>query len=160
MEEWRQVEDFPRYDVSNEGRVRNNKTGRIMKNQVKSNGYAVLTLRIDKTPHTQAVHQLVANAFIENERNGCDVNHKDGNKLNNRVDNLEFCTRRENIRHAFSTGLKKPSRQIKVRVIETNQEFESIRECARALGVLQNSICYCLNGKQRTCGGYHYELIE
>ena len=160
MERWRPVKDFSTYEVSDEGRVRNVKTGRVMKTSNSNYGYEQVCLRKNKQQHTKKVHRLVADAFYEGDHEGLDVNHIDGDKLNNNLSNLEFCTRKENINHAFRTGLKQPSRMKKVRVIETGIVYESIRECARQIGVDQSMICQCLTGRQKTTHGYSFERVE
>ena len=160
MIRWLVIEDFPNYEVNNYGEVRNRKTGRILKQQINEKGYHTVTLYKDYIPYNQRVHRLVANAFYDGDHDGLDVNHIDGNKSNNHLSNLEICTRKHNIIHAFSTGLKQPSRRKKVRVVETGEVYESIRACGRALGLDQTSITQCLKGRQKTCGGYHFEEIN
>jgi hypothetical protein len=98
MEAWRSIDEFPNYDVSSLGNIRNNKTGKHMKICVKS-GYYHIGLVNDNSKKTLKVHRLVAMAFIENPEGKLEVNHKDKNKLNNSVSNLEWMTRRENNIH-------------------------------------------------------------
>jgi len=98
-----------RYEVSNTGKVKTlsyNKTGeaRLMKLTVSNGGYHVVTFGT-KTRKQFKVHRLVATMFIENPGNKETVNHKDGNKLNNSVSNLEWMTSGENLKHAHETGL-------------------------------------------------------
>lgn len=163
MEIWTNIKDVPGYEVSSEGRIRNSKTGRIMKTPVNSKGYKVIALRNNSMRNhysQKSVHRLVADNFYDGDHTDLDVNHIDGNKLNNHISNLEFCTRSENVSHAFRLGLKQPSRQKKVRVIETGKVFNSIRECGRVIGCDQSMICQCLNGKMRSCNGYHFEKVD
>lgn len=159
MERWKSVDDFPTYEVSDEGRIRNVKTGRVLKKTRTSKGYEQVSLRKDKQQHVLRVHRLIADTFY-GEHDDLDVNHIDGDKLNNKLSNLEFCTRKENINHAFRTGLKQPSRMKKVRVIETGVVYNSIRECARQIGVDQSMICQCLTGRQKTTHGYSFERVD
>ena len=98
MEEWRQISDFPNSSVSNFGNVRNNKTNKMLRLCNKS-GYYNISLTNDNNYKTFKVHRLVALAFIENIENKPEVNHKDKNKLNNNVTNLEWMTRKENNIH-------------------------------------------------------------
>lgn len=160
MELWVKIRDIPGYEVSSEGRIRNSKTGRIMKTSVNGRGYEQVCLRKNKIQINKRVHRLVADSFYDGDHNGLDVNHIDGNKNNNHISNLEFCTRKENIDHAFETGLKRPSRMIKIRVIETGEIFESIRACARSMNIDQSMICQCLVGKMRSVHGYHFEKVH
>lgn len=109
MEQWLPSKDFPMYDVSDLGRIRNSKTGRIIKVYPNSNGYLQTCLRRNNQQYTVRVHIIVAKVFhTDTFVEGYDVNHKDGNKHNCRADNLEWMTRLDNVRHAVRTGLRKP----------------------------------------------------
>lgn len=98
-----------RYSVDNFGIVyttrRRGSTGGVLPQRLNSTGYYRVDLQDKNKRRSVFVHRLVAEAFIEKEPSRDFVNHKDGNKLNNRVDNLEWCTRSENIVHAYKTGL-------------------------------------------------------
>lgn len=144
FEYWRTIPSFPVYSASNYGRIRNDSTGRIMHVYVDTRGYLVLTLRRDNKQILQRVHRLVAEAFLGGPHPGLDVNHIDGDKTNNCIDNLEWCTRGENARHAFRTGLRKGPRRKAVRIVETGDEFESVRACANYFGVDVTSITWAL----------------
>lgn len=157
MLKWISAKSFPQYEVSSNGDVRNKKTGRILKQQTGSHGYRTLTLRNDNKQISVRAHRLIADSFYDGDHEGLDVNHIDGNKLNNSISNLEFCTRKENIRHAFDNGLKHNTRKIRIRVIETGEIFDSIRECQLATGFDRSAICKCLAGKQNNYKGYHFE---
>ena len=102
-EEWKQIKEFPDYEVSTFGRVR--KGDLILKTSLTTNGYPRVHLRKDKKDHTLMVHRFVAKAFIPNPNNYPVVNHIDGNKTNNNVKNLEWCTSLMNLHHAYKTGL-------------------------------------------------------
>ena len=100
MEEWRTITDFPNYSVSNFGNVMNNKTKKLLKLCDKSGYYGVSLTNVTLVnKKTFRVHRLVACAFIENPENKPEVNHKDKNKLNNNIMNLEWNTRLENCHH-------------------------------------------------------------
>ncbi|AMW61980.1 hypothetical protein DNAM5_236 [Bacillus phage Vinny] len=103
------VENGANYSVSSDGEVRNDKTGRILKQGV-ARGYNIVVLFNNCRGKTLTVHKLVALAFIPNPLNKPQVNHKDGNKLNNSVNNLEWVTKSENQRHAIITGLVNPKK--------------------------------------------------
>lgn len=162
MERWLPIFDFPDYEVSSLGRIRNIKTGRLMRTYQNSRGYVVVCLRKNKQQYTKRVHRLVAEAFYDCDDiciDDLDVNHIDGCKTNNFVGNLEFCTRQENIKHAFDNGLKHASRRIKIRVIETGEIYESIRECSRYFECDPWYIRQCLKDPYRTFDGFHFEEI-
>lgn len=109
IEEWKYIEDFPDYQVSNLGRVKSLKFNKekIMKQRILNNGYLYICLVKNKNYKTVLVHRLVLKSFkhIENSKL-FECNHIDGNKLNNNIKNLEWCTRSENEKHAHRTGLK------------------------------------------------------
>ncbi len=94
------------YEVSSHGRVRNTKTGRVLK-QGDANGYARVTPSIRGKSINVSVHKAVAKAFIGRCPRGMEVNHKNGNKKFNNVTNLEYMTRKQNVQHAYDTGLGK-----------------------------------------------------
>ncbi len=116
-EVWETIPLFTDYQASSLGRIKSVKrlrigsTGgfireRIMRYQFnKTTGYYVVILRKDKKPITRTTHVIIASTFLGERPTGLDVNHKDGNKLNNCADNLEYTTRLENIHHAFRNGL-------------------------------------------------------
>lgn len=105
MEKWKEIIDG-RYEVSNKGRVRNAKTKYIISTKFPSLPYPRLGYKEDGEMRFKQVHRLVAEAFIPNPNNKSFVNHKNGVKSDNRVENLEWVTRQENEDHAFATGLK------------------------------------------------------
>ena len=110
MENWKSIEGTcNKYEVSDIGRVRSlhrNKV-RIMPHTKQHHGYHAVMLWVDNKPLCKKVHRLVAQAFIPNPNDLSDGNHKDGTKDNNSVDNLEWCTHQQNVRHSYDTGLKK-----------------------------------------------------
>lgn len=101
---WKTIETDRFYAISNMGQVMNTKRNRLLKPQT-NNGYLYVCLPINGKWKNMSIHQLVANAFIPNIENKGQINHKDGNKNNNHVKNLEWVTCLENNRHAWSIGL-------------------------------------------------------
>ena len=105
---WRPVKNFEQYYlISNVGRVKTIKTGLIRKPQIHKDGYLCLIFCVNNIRHIKYIHRLIAEVFIDNPLNLCEVNHIDGNKQNNNVSNLEWCTHHENVIHAHKTGLVK-----------------------------------------------------
>ena len=105
-EQWKVIAQFPNYEISNYGRVRRvwkNHT-KLKKTRLNECGYEIIHLSKDGTNKHRPIHRLVAVAFIDNPNNLPEVNHIDGNKENNRVDNLEWVTRSDNMKHAYSIG--------------------------------------------------------
>lgn len=119
MEIWKTVEGFENYQVSNLGRVKSLEKYYLMRNKhplllaekilklSKSNKYLSIGFCINGKQKRISIHRLVALAFIPNLENKPMVNHIDGNKLNNRVENLEWCTAKENTIHSFKIGVNK-----------------------------------------------------
>ena len=91
------------YTLYEDGTVHSGKLDLILQARQSSNGYLIVTLDGKQL----SVHRLVATHFLPNPYNYSQVNHKDGNKLNNHYSNLEWCTEKQNIQHAFETGLRK-----------------------------------------------------
>jgi hypothetical protein len=108
-EEWKAIAECNgQYYVSSWGRVKSFKHGkeRILKHWIVK-GYVFVQLSKNNKQKSVSIHRLVANAFIMNPLKKTSVNHKDGNKTNNCIDNLEWMTHKENIQHAWDTGLFK-----------------------------------------------------
>ena len=103
------------FEVSNAGRIRNKKTGRILKQRVNKNGYYQISVSLGsrKNKKVLKMHKAVTETFIPNPNNLPMPNHKDGNKLNNCCDNLEWVTNAENIRHALQNKLFVPAHGLK-----------------------------------------------
>ena len=93
------------YKISSEGRIKNKINKKILRTQIDKNGYERVRLIHNGHKYSKSVHRLVAKTFIENPYNFKEVNHKDGIKLHNFVENLEWTTRSDNMKHAYKTGL-------------------------------------------------------
>lgn len=103
MEQWKSISGYENYRVSNLG---NCKSGdNVLVNKMDTVGYLIICVSKKSKSKTFRIHRLVATAFIPNPENKPQVNHKNGVKTDNRVDNLEWVTRSENINHAFKNGL-------------------------------------------------------
>ena len=123
-------------------------------------GYLRLGLRGNGERKWFAVHRLVAQAFLPNPDNKPYVNHIDGDKTNNRVENLEWCSQSENMLHAFRTGLKHPPHPKRVRQYsiegEFIREYPSREEAARCVGAFGSNINKAIRNKT-ICAGYLWE---
>ncbi len=158
-EVWVTILDYPNYMVSNFGQIYNNKHQRFLKQFYKF-GYAHVGLYTQGETRHCKVHRLVASAFLDNPYMYPQINHIDGDKTNNHVDNLEWTTSSENLRHAFRTGLKTQTNKRPVRIIETGNEFDSLTACADYIGGNVSNVRHCLNGVIRSHRGYTFEYIK
>lgn len=174
---WKPIEGTDgKYEVSNAGRVRSlNYLGHGKTKEIKTwnnRGYRRVNLHIGGKKKNFLLHRIIAETFIPNPENKSEVNHKDGNKCNNDVSNLEWTTRDENRIHADESGLRKRSiealidsnkrlsKPIVAISVTTGEEFlfTSIQEAQRAIGT--KDINRVLNGKQRQAKGYTYRYAE
>lgn len=170
METWRDVVGYEGlYQVSDTGRVRSidrmttGNRNRLIKGKVLrqwSNGFGYLIVALSKNgaDKTLRVHRLVAQAFIDNPSEKPYINHKDGNPKNNRVDNLEWCTQAENVKHAYDTGLHKyrgtlTREQVEYILTSYTPYRHSARKIARELGVNESTVYGVLHGRQKYLRG-------
>ena len=171
MEKWVRVEDT-NYEISNYGRMVNTKTGNLLKTQANKKGYQVIRVTINRVKRTFRIHRLVAQYFVFNPDNKTQVNHIDGNKNNNRYDNLEWCSNAENAHHAIKTGLwesviegsrlenEKRKKKIIAKNIYTNEvlHFDSISDAERQIGT--RHIVDVIKGKRKQAKGYEFEYAD
>ena len=143
------------YMVSNWGRVKSIKFGkeRILKPVTNSSGYLLVGLYKNNIEKKYSVHRLVAEAFIPNPYNLPQVNHRDENKLNNNVDNLEWCTNEYNIN--YGTRTERYSKSVLQYTLDGEfvGEWPSTRECGRN-GFNQGSVSACCRGELKTHKGF------
>lgn len=166
MAEWRKIEGWP-YSVSDDGQVRNDRNGNILKQVMANSGYCRVRLWDCGRGKNYSVHRLVALAFLPNPDKKPEVNHKDGNKANNEVSNLEWVTGVENKRHCRevlgkvnrhpNTEAAHDACKKRVRCVDTGAEYESITAAAKALGVSQSTLSEHLLGHSRHCRGMLFE---
>lgn len=107
--QWRDIyveSKLTHYQISDIGLVKNNLTNKLLEGSHDSRGYKIVSIYANGKMYSIKVHRLVAQAFIPNPDNKPTVNHRDGNKDNNKVSNLEWATHKENIDHAIETGLR------------------------------------------------------
>lgn len=153
-EEWRVIEEFPLYSVSNYGRVKNNSSNHILVGGKDRDGYRQVTLQGKDKQYNRRVCRLVAITFIPNPLKLPQVNHKDENKQNDYICNLEWCTALYNNNY----GTKTDSTKKKVRCIETQVVYNGLREAARNNGTSHSTIRRaCL--KKYKVAGYHWEFV-
>lgn len=160
---FKEISEFDgKYCVSDSGVVVN-KHGKSMKPSVNPRtGYVQCFLTKDGRLVSRYLHRLVAEAFIPNPECLPQVNHKDGNKENNCVDNLEWVTGSENMQHAYKTGLSKTVKIVAFTTLgKFVREFSSEREAMKFCGVSYNAgISNCLRGVTKTAHGYVWKYKQ
>lgn len=152
-ESWKQIENYPDYLVSDNGRICSLKTG-LLRPRENSRGYMLVNLAGD----SKRIHRLVAKAFIPNPENKNQVNHKDGDPKNNNVENLEWSTNGENQIHRYST-LKKDNKKkaiVKIKDGKVIKIYQSLRDCERAENFSKDSLRDLI--RRNICiGGFFYK---
>ena len=183
MEEiWKPVKNNPNYEVSSFGRVKSiartvvYSDGRVfsypsvvLKTQTDCNGYVRVSIGNKKA---LKVHRLVAEAFLENNQSFPEVNHIDGNKQNNNVNNLEWVSRSNNMYHRYrilgqksgmygKTRAKCPNSK-KIIMIQNNNVtvWDCILDASEQTGISNTAISNALRGKSKTAGGYRWKYIK
>lgn len=144
-------------------------SARKIKPNIKKNGYAYIILKSDSKTETRRLHRVVANAFIPNPNNYEQVNHLDGNKLNNCVANLEWCTQSENLRHAYANNLiKHYTKKVLKCDGETGlvlEEFPSMIDAVKSVYGRNGEsarcmISMCCNGRIRKAYGFIWKFKD
>lgn len=155
---WKDVDGFDKYEINENGEVRNKRTGKILKPYDRGNGYRSCRLYDTQGSHNCYVHRLVALAFVPNPNNYPEVNHIDEDKTNNCVSNLEWCTKSHNVNYGNRNA--KVAAHFNIPVIQYSMEGEFIREwpsmrsIQRELGYSQGNISSCCTGFYKQSYGY------
>ena len=164
---WKAVKGYEGlYEVSNLGRVKSlprNGTvlcKKILKYSLDKCGYRQVILSKNNVRKSAKIHRLVAEAFLQNENNFPSINHKDENKQNNDVSNLEWCSHSYN--NSYNGRAKKVAeRKYKqVLCIELNTIFESLTDAEKRTKIRVGNICSCCKGNLKTAGGYHWKYVN
>lgn len=161
-ERWRLIEGVDgEYEVSDQGRVRNRKTKRVLLPRFDKGGYAFVTLSVNKKRKSKTIHRLVALAFVDNPNGYVEVNHLDEDKTNNRYTNLEWCTRLHNLTHGTARQRAAKSKSIPVIQYLDGIEiarFDSIKKAGQMTGCDAGHICQCCrnNSKYSHVKGYTF----
>lgn len=139
------------YGVTSCGRVWSYRSNRFLTQQKNAKGYPMVHLSKDGESRYVAVHRLVAEHYIPNPNGYETVDHIDGNKEHNYINNLQWMTREDNLRK---------SKCKRIRCIETGQEFNCYDDAAASVKRSRSALCNHINGRSKHCGGYHWEVIE
>lgn len=164
MEEYRDIIGYEGlYQVSNLGNVRNFRTKKVLKGGCDLGGYRIVSLRKNNIQKTKTVHRLVAKAFIPNPDGLPCINHKDENKLNNNVENLEWCTYQYNNNYGTFTERRVKKRYKKVQQYDMNgnfiKEFTGLVNAQKETGINRNNITSVSKGKRNHAGGYKWKVL-
>ena len=153
------------YGVSDKGRVRSLKSGkeRILKPGSDKDGYLQVGLYKNGEKKMCKVHRLVAQTFIPNPDNLTEVNHKDEDKINNKVSNLEWCDYSYNTNYGTRTKRAKEKRfsdRFVVINLDTGEVYKTPKDASRATGIHNDSISRVCKGKSKTAGGYRWRYLN
>ena len=159
---------FGVYFINSDLRVVNSTTGKVLKEKNHKSGYRCVCLTINGKRKMKMVHRLIAESFISNPKNLNEVNHLDGNKSNNKIKNLEWCTHQQNIQHAFDTGLAKGASyfgednghykgELLAKNTSTGVEFKilNLSECVK-YNFNKAHVSSCLTGKLKQHKGHTF----
>ena len=176
MELWKDIPGFEGlYKANVYGQIKSLYTNKILKSNLCNNGYWGLTLCKNKIKKRYNVHRLVALTFIDNPNNYPIVNHIDGNKQNNNVNNLEWCTQKHNVKESFKLGLSKSPNinkngklnhkskliaQIDKKTNKIINHYYGAYEVERKTGICASYVWRCCHGKLKSAKGYKWKYIE
>ena len=143
IEVWKDINGFEKYQISNKGRVWSKVSNKEIKGEKNNFGYWRVTLYVPRRKRFFK-HRLVANHFISNPKNKPFVNHIDGNKNNNTINNLEWVTQSENEKHAYKHDLKSVKQPIAIQCLNTRKifKFDSHGELANFLNCTISNVSY------------------
>jgi hypothetical protein len=178
MEIWKTIENYPNYEISNFGNVKRKqgyqcKIERILIPLNNGNDYMNVGLSKDGIKKREYVHRLVAEAFLGTPKIKLEVNHIDGNKLNNQLSNLEWVTRSENQNHRYkvlkhkgaNTGklgeLNWKSKKVAKMDLQGNVicVYPAVMEAMRITNICESNIRGCIYGRSKTAGGFKWKYI-
>ena len=158
---WKPLVGHNQYIVSSLGRIKRKGGIEIYSGSVDNHGYVRFDLCENGKRFCVSGHRAVAEAFLTKDELRNYVNHIDGDKTNNKVENLEWCTAKENSIHAYHIlGIEAHNKKMVV-CVETGEIYKSTMDAAKSLGEKSNAhICQCCNGQRKTHKGFHWKYVN
>ena len=162
---WKQIEGYDKYSVSDTGLIMNTKKGKLLKPKNTYDGYYEVRLYSKTHDKHIRVHRLVALAFIPNPDGLETVDHINGDKKDNRVENLRWLSSRDNLKHfweeqATEKQKEKMAHRKPIKCLENGVVYKSIAQAAEQLGLNRASLVGALSKKRNSLLGYHFELVK
>ncbi|CAB4148727.1 HNH nuclease [uncultured Caudovirales phage] len=163
MENFIKIKGYENYYISNKGNVKSTKYNKeiILKPKISKFGYHRVVLQENNVVKAFLIHRLVALSFIKNSENKPQINHINGIKSDNRIENLEWCTALENMNHSLLLG--RNSKGVKIIRIDSNlnkKVYNKIILASKDNGIHPTAIRNCLIGKSKTSGNYKWEYYK
>ena len=167
MEVWQKIDGFEDYLISNQGTVYSLKSKKVMSPHKMKTGYLRITFSKGNKKYSFYIHRLVASAFIPNPNNLPQVNHRDENKANNSVSNLEWCDSSYNVNYG-TAKLRTAATLVaqdygnKILCHENGIVYPSFKKAAKELEISQSEISRMISGKRvvKSVKGYHFTLVS
>lgn len=148
------------YSVTSCGKVWSHLHNRFLTPHENHGGYAIVYLSKNGRTINRRVHRLVAEAYLPACEGKSQINHKDENKANNCVNNLEWVTAKENCNHGTRLARLGDLTSKPVVCVELGRRFRNAYTAAEELGIQQSNINRCLKGNRERCGGYHWRYAS
>lgn len=163
----KEINGYERYFINEDGTVFDSKYQKNVATWIDTVGYRQCYLKdSDGKKHSKRIHRLLAMAFIPNPNNLPQVNHKDGDKLNNNIDNLEWISNKDNTQHGYDNGLYKFKTRCHAINVYTKdykfyKQYKSIRSMCEELGINRKTVTMILKGEKVTNNyNYEFEYVE
>jgi hypothetical protein len=157
------IKDYPNYSINTNGEVFNIKTNRMVKASMSGSGYMTIKLCNTLGSKTYNLHKLVAQTFLDNINNEKTINHKNGIKIDNTLNNLEWCSYSHNTKEAYKLGLNNGRPKMKVFQYDLQNNllniFESLHDADRKTNIDYRNIYDCIIGKKKSAGGFIWKKM-